>query len=91
MHKGILVKYKGGISKLFNQEEEWIEYEPHLSLEGLLTKVFQSHHIDEKNQIINQQSVLLTLNGTFIPLFEAGKTMLQAGDVIFLFPTIAGG
>jgi thiamine biosynthesis protein ThiS len=90
MKKGILVKYKGGLSKLTNCEEERLEFTPGISLALFLSKIFKLRSFSE-NKIVNIQSVLLTLNGTFIPPSESDRITLKEGDTISLFPTVSGG
>lgn len=91
MNNGILVKYKGGISKLTKLNEEWIDYEADLSLADLLLHIFKLHRISDTDQMIDKQSVLLIVNDQFVPMFEADDMMLHDGDVVTLLPTISGG
>ena len=91
MNNGILVKYKGGLSKLIQRDEEWIDYEANLSLAGLLLHIFKLHRIADTGRMIDKQSVLLILNDQFVPSFEADGMMLSQGDVVTLLPTISGG
>lgn len=91
MKKHILVRYKAGISKITLRDEEYMEYESNLSLDALLSKIFNLYNISESHHLVNKHDVLLMLNGKFVPLFETKRILLKEGDVITLLPTISGG
>ena len=91
MPKDILIIYKGGISKSTGCKEERLDHEADLSLEAVLEKICQKYNFSKEDHIINQGAVLLTLNGEFVPTWQASDRMLQPGDEITLFPTVSGG
>jgi len=90
MEKGILVKYRAGLSRLIDCEEEWLEFTPGDTLVSILSDNFRLRSIS-KNKVVDIKNFLMTLNGAFIPASESGKIMLKEGDVISLFPTVSGG
>ena len=92
MEKQILVEYKGGISKMIGLDEERLEYEQGLSLNALLLKIHNSHagSLDHHDSI-HKHSVLLMLNGIFVPSSDFDKTIVHEGDRVTLFPPVAGG
>ena len=92
MNHKVLVKYKGGISKSINKDEEMFEIETELSLNSLIAIIFSTNKkLSESNSLVNKQSVLLMVNENFIPFCEHENLILKAGDVITLFPTVSGG
>jgi molybdopterin converting factor small subunit len=86
-----MVIYKGGISKLTGCKEERLDFKADLSLDAALATICQKHNFTKEDHLINQGSVLLTLNGEFIPTWQAGDIKLKPGDVVTLFPTVSGG
>jgi len=91
MPKDILIKYKGGISKFTGCKEERLDHEADLSLDDVLSKICQKYNFSKEDHIINQGAVLLTLNGEFVPTWQAGDIKLKPGDSVTLFPTVSGG
>jgi len=91
MSKAIQVIYKGGIARHTGRQEESIGYEPGVSLDAVLSKICQKYNFSKDEHIINQGAVLLTLNGEFIPTWQAIDIKLEPGDVVTLFPTVSGG
>ena len=92
MKSTVLVKYRGGISKTINKDEEPFEIETQLSLNSLIAIIFSTNtKLSESNSLVEKQSVLLMVNEKFIPFSERENLILNAGDVITLFPTVSGG
>ncbi len=91
MDSAILVKYKGGLSKLVGCESEWLDYETGLSLEMLLVRIFERHPLSDSARMIDRHSVLIMRNERFVPAAEVSDIVLHRGDVITLLPTVSGG
>jgi len=92
MKSTVLVKYRGGISKTINKDEEPFEIETQLSLNSLIAIIFNTNKkLSESNSLVTKQSLLVMVNETFIPFSENENLILNAGDVITLFPSVSGG
>ena len=92
MDKGIFVEYKGGISKIVDTDEDWFEFESNISLTSLLLKICKVYERKLKNNdSFLRHSVLLMLNGSFVPSADFEKIMLKEADRVTLFPAVSGG
>ncbi|MEW6672560.1 MAG: MoaD/ThiS family protein [Thermodesulfobacteriota bacterium] len=92
MKHTIWVKYKGGISRFINKDEEAFTHETELSLHSLIDKIFDRHQsLSDSGSPVSKQSMLVTINEKFIPQIEYEAATLKSGDVVTLFPTVSGG
>jgi molybdopterin converting factor small subunit len=92
MAKRILVKYGGHLSRLTKREEEWIESETRLSIDGLLMKIADKYPRLTGSSLLDFRfAFLITVNGEFFPSSSLEGVIIKDGDVICLFPAVSGG
>ena len=92
MTKTILVKYGAHLPMIPKKEEEWIEGEPDLSLDSFLYKIFEKYQTCPGGESFESKfSLLITLNGEFIPASNLKQVLLRDGDVVVLLPPVSGG
>ena len=92
MAKRILIQYRGHLSRIVKREEEWIEAETELSIDGLLTKISEKYRGLSGSPILDCRfAFLITVNGEFLPSSNLDGFIIKDGDVICLFPAASGG
>jgi thiamine biosynthesis protein ThiS len=92
MKEHILIKYEAHLPTITKKDYEWIECEPDLFLGSLLNEIQEKYQCSfGDNSLGNRFSLLVTLNGEFMPTSKFEETLLKDGDEVTLLPPVAGG
>jgi molybdopterin converting factor small subunit len=92
MTKRFLIKYRGHLSCIAKKDEEWIESGAELSIDELLTKLSEKYHDLAGGSIQDRRlAFLITINEKFCPSHCIDGLLIKDGDVVSLFPPVAGG
>lgn len=92
----VRVEFTGQLQTAIGRANEQIDLPQGATVTMLLEQLAQGcvkevrlHFFSASGQV--QPSLLVAINGTALPLRQAGSTVLREGDTVLLLPPIAGG
>ena len=92
----ITVQFLGNIRETTGTREQTFEI-PEPTMQALIDRMSKEYGEDFKRALIHARtekvssSVVIALNGVDIEALEGVKTNLKEGDIVSIFPPVAGG
>jgi len=94
----IQVRFFGSITAVVKNNHDSLDYSPDTTVSGLLRLLSDKHGAELRDELLDagcagglRDDLMITVNDAIINHEKASEVILNAGDVVALYPTFPGG